>query len=257
MENNLLYYAILKYSPSLVSGENINIAALFYYPDSKYKELYTIRDWKRVAAFDDTLNIPLLKDVLLDIGDDIGTALMNSEFDINTFCAQYHSELYFSAPECITNITVELLSEQIEEIKRMYFQFEYAQALRPTHGQQKTFLSKILRAKAITYKKDLKVIGKYQDQITYDYVIKDCGVKFMDLNQKKGKGNTLTSAKAWAWNCMNRPKETSKIIILVDYDENESELQPVLDILNAVADDVINIHDGFEKAIQKIMDNVS
>ena len=79
----------------------------------------------------------------------------------------------------------------------------------------------------------------------------------MDLNQKKGKGNTLTSAKAWAWNCMNRPKETSKIIILVDYDENESELQPVLDILNAVADDVINIHDGFEKAIQKIMDNVS
>ena len=65
-----LKYSILRYEPSIVSGEKINLGVAFHYFDQQedYREFYFISKWSRVSAFDDTLNIPLTKAIMLDIG---------------------------------------------------------------------------------------------------------------------------------------------------------------------------------------------
>ena len=242
-----LQYSILRYTPSLVSGETINLAAIFYYPDEDYREFYSITKWKRVESFDSSLSIPLLKDLMLDIKDAVGTALSNSQFVLKDFCAQYQSQLYFDRPIEFPNISWEMLSNQIEEIKKMYFQFEFEASQRPKHQDQKNFLSRLLQAKQIQYKRDITETGKFNDTIIFDYVFGEYGVKFFDLNVKQIKGQTMNKAKTWAWNCKN-PGSRSKIIILYDLeDESRADVNPILRILEDSAYKLYNIHSGFSE----------
>ena len=77
-----LIYSILRYEPSIVSGEKINLGAIFHYISTDYREFFSISKWARVSAFDDTLNISLMKDLMQDIRLEMGTALDNPQFEI-------------------------------------------------------------------------------------------------------------------------------------------------------------------------------
>lgn len=255
MEN--LQYSILRYTPSLVSGETINLAAIFYYPDTDYREFYSITKWKRVEAFDSSLCIPLLKDMMLDIRDAVGSTLSSTSFILKDFCAQYQSQLYFD--QCIefSNMPWEMVSDQIEEIKKMYFQFEFEESERPRKQEQKDFLSRLLRASNVHYKRDISEKGLYDDPIRYDYTFNEYGVKFFDLNIAKIGGQTINQAKVWAWNCQNSGKHL-KIIILYDLeDESRVDVKPVLQILNDSAYKLVNIHKGFSDISSIISSHVS
>ena len=111
-----LIYSILRYEPSIVSGEKINLGAIFHYPSTDYREFYSITRWARVSAFDDTLNIPLMKDLMQDIRFEMGTSLSNPQFEINKFCSKYNSELYFDTCIPLTDVSEVNISSQIEYI---------------------------------------------------------------------------------------------------------------------------------------------
>lgn len=247
-----LIYSILRYEPSIVSGEIINLGAAFYYPEDNYREFYSITKWNRVAAFDDTLNIPLVKDLMLDIRDAMGTAIDTPNFNIKKFCAKYNSELYFDNCLSFTDVRPEEVPSYIEEIKKMYFQFEYDVANRPNNDEQKKFLRRLLVAKRIRYIRNSPQAGSYGDIITYDYTFGDYGVVFINLNNDKIDNKTMNKVRAWAWNAKNSA-DSYKLIVLYDLeDENRSAVQPALSILKATAHRVINIHNGFNDVLSML-----
>lgn len=251
-----LFYSILRYEPSIVSGEIINLGAAFYYPDADYREFFSITKWNRVSAFDDTLNIPLMKDLMLDIRDAMGTHLDTPDFNLKKFCAKYNSELYFDECMAFTDIRLEEVSDHIEEIKKMYFQFEYDIANRPNNDAQKKFLRRLLVAKSIDYVRNSPQPGAYGDIITYDFTFGSYGVVFINLNNDKIDNKTMNKVRAWAWNAQNS-STGHRLIVLYDLeDESRNDVQPALSILRSTAHRIINIHNGFND-VSSMLDDVS
>ena len=252
-----LKYAIMRYSPSLVSGESINIAGLFFFPETKYREVYTVSNWQRVASFDESLDISALKDILSDMEEEVGTELTNPGFDIVKFCAQYCSELYFDTTITLTGVENKNLSKQIEEVQRMYFQFDFDKEKRPKREEQKQFLSRILKAKEIEYQKDDHQLGSYNETIIYDYTFFCYGVKFFNFDLETIGSQTLNKVKAWAWNCQNSTNGKKIIIIYSASDEKRPDVASALDILKTSAYKMISINDGFGSAIRVLDELVS
>lgn len=254
---NELVYSILRYEPSLVSGETINLGAIFYYPDTGYREFYSIKKWSRVSSFDDTLNIPLLKDLMLDISDEIGTVLTNPNFDIKHFCSQYDSELYFDNCTTFTDVTTDSLSAQIEEIKQMYFQFEYEVVKRPKKDDQKKFLRRLLKESRIKYTADYSSKGKFDADIDYDFVFGDYGVVLFNLNSSEINNNTMNKVKAWAWNADHRNDNYQLIVLYITDDENREDIQPALNIFRSITKYTINIHRNGFSDVNSILTSVT
>ena len=240
-----LIYSILRYEPSIVSGEKINLGAIFHYPSTDYREFYSITRWARVSAFDDTLNIPLMKDLMQDIRFEMGTSLSNPQFEINKFCSKYNSELYFDTCIPLTDVSEVNISSQIEDIKKLYFQFEYDVSARPSNDDQKKFLRRLLTSKQVAYVRNYTQIVLYGDVITYDFSFGEYGVVFFNLNSAKIDNKTMNKVKAWAWNAKNSTGGL-KLLILYDLaDESRPEIKPALEIFKSVAYKMINIHEGF------------
>lgn len=244
-----LQYSVLRYEPSIVSGEKINLGVAFHYLDkdsnTDHREFFYVTKWNRVAAFDDTLNIPVLKAVMSDIGNEIGTRLSNPRFKLEEFCMQYDSELYFDECQRFSGVDPDSLSAQIDEIKRIYFQFEFDIKCRPNHEDQKKFLRKLLLSKRISYQKDTKLTGNFGDEITFDYIFGEYGIVFFNFNNNRIDNKTMNKVKAWAWNAKNNTSGL-KLVVLYDLDdENRQDAKPAIDILSASAYRLVNIHHGF------------
>lgn len=251
-----LIYSILRYEPSIISGEKINLGAVFHYTATDYREFFSISRWTRVSAFDDTLNIQLIKDLMQDIRFEIGTTLDNPQFNIRKFCSKYNSELYFDTCTLLTDVSEDDLSSQIEDIKKLYFQFEYDASVRPSNDDQKKFLRRLLLSKQIAYARNSVKTGSYGDTITYDFSFGEYGVVFFNLNSAKIDNKTMNKVKAWAWNAQNNI-DGLKLLILYDLaDENRSEVKPALEIFRSVAHKMINIHEGFSE-VSPLLDIVS
>lgn len=240
-----LIYSILRYQPSLISGEAINLGAIFYDPKSEYREFYNISKWHRVSAFDDTLNISLLKDLMLDIKDEIGTPITCGDFEIHKFCSQYNGDIYFD--NCIELEEVDSIniSDQIEEIKKMYFQFEYEVAVRPSIDEQKTFLGRLLKSNQIEYARNAKTTGNYGDSIKYDFIVGNYGIIFFNLNSKKIGDTTMNRVKAWAWNARENRDGLQLVILYNLEDETREDIKPALAILTDIPNSrLFNVYNG-------------
>lgn len=241
-----LQYSILRYKPSVVSGEIINIGAIFYYPDNGYREFYNITKWRRISSFDDTLNVPLMKDLMEDIRDEIGTQIDNPEFTLDTYRYKFHSELFFDVCEILKNIRLEDVEEEIQNIKKLYFQFEYDVSLRPNKESQKKFLRRLLESASIKYRSNYKETSKYGDTVTYDYKFQDFGVVFINLASEKVIDNKIMNkVKAWAWNAQNASDDLKLLILYDAPDPKRADIAPAINILKSVAYQTINIHSGF------------
>lgn len=252
-----LQYSIFRYAPSIVSGEKINLAAAFYYPETGYRELFSISRWNRISAFDDTLNISLLKALMADIKDEMGTELDNPHFDLRKFCLQYDSELYFDKCESLVDVSLDALPAQIEEVKRMYFQFEYDLAERPVHEDQKKFLRRLLTSKKVEYTRQPVRTANFGAEIKYDYIFDHYGVIFFDFNVSKIDHKVMNKVKAWVWNALNATQRIDLVVLYNLENENRPEVKPALEMLKEVAYKMINIHDGFSEVSALIEKEVS
>ena len=66
---NILQYSVLRYSPSIVSGESINLGVLV--ADGDYAEFFHTIRFSRVHEFGDTLNIDTVRVLLDAISDEV------------------------------------------------------------------------------------------------------------------------------------------------------------------------------------------
>ena len=54
-------YSVLSYSPSMITGERINVGLLFHKSDGDVCRFEYTKKWSRLIAFDDELDIDFFK----------------------------------------------------------------------------------------------------------------------------------------------------------------------------------------------------
>lgn len=126
----VLKYSILRYSPSKIAGEQINLGIIFDAEADTYREFRYSKKFSRVSNFDDEVDIDVVKGLLKQIKQDVeGTLFSYGNFDIDDYVNYYINDFSFEKPK---QIIYEDLSEVLESLYKTYFRFEFDKADRPT-----------------------------------------------------------------------------------------------------------------------------
>lgn len=236
-------FSVLSYYPSFITNENINIGILFYIMDYNRAVFHSIKKWDRVRAFDDELDIDFMKDYLRGIAEEVETQLFNcqSDFDFGGFVRLYVNEYKFSGIQTIQTDNVENF---IDETQKVYLKFDYEKAERLKKYQEHQYINKLLKSSDIQFTKK-EIIGGFNENIRYDYIIGEYAVKLFTF-EGKNLSYLISSAKTWAYNAAEMQGKYKTIFI---YDKEMKDVKyynSIKKILDQNAYKVMPFQEGIE-----------
>lgn len=239
----MLKYSVLRYSPSTIAGEKINLGIIFCDMESGYREFKYSKKFSRLATFDDEIDISMVKKLLQGIADDVaGNLFTYDNFDIEQYTKFFVNDFCFEKPK---SISYDNLNEMIERLHKTYFRFEYDKKERPSKEDDKSILEKLISADGRDVRRDEYVLGSCNERIKYDLITDDSCIKIFDFDDKN-LNYLVNSAKTWAWNSMQETEK--KIIIIYRYNEEHSkynkEFNIIMDILKKSKAYVYDIEEG-------------
>ena len=251
MREKLLKYSVLRYSPSTVAGEKINLGIIFYDMESGYREFKYSKKFSRLSSFDDEVNLAMVKKLLQSIADDVeGNLFTYDKFDIEQYTKYFVSDFSFERPK---TIKYENLEDMINRLHKTYFRFEYDKKERPTKEDDKAIIEKLISADGKLVKKDEYIIGSCNEKIKYDLVTDDICIKIFDYDDKN-LNKLVNSAKTWAWNASH--EEEKEVFIIYRYNEEVSryheEFKIIMDIFGKSNVKVYDIEESV-RVLQDIM----
>lgn len=241
--DKILKYSVLRYSPSSIAGEKINLGIIFCDMESGYREFKYSRKFSRLTTFDDEIDLSMVKKLLQGIADDVeGNLFTYDKFDIDQYTKFFVSDFSFEKPK---SICYDNLNEMMERLHKTYFRFEYDKKERPSKEDDKSMLEKLLSADGREVRRDEYVFGSCNEKIKCDLVTDDFCIKIFDFDDKN-LNHLVNSAKTWAWNAMQ--ENDRKIIIIYRYNEEKSkynrEFNIIMDILKKSTAQVYDIEEG-------------
>lgn len=245
MMEKILKYSVLRYSPSTVAGEKINLGIIFCDEERNYREFRYSKKFSRLANFDDEINIQLVKKLLQTIKDDVeGKLFTYEEFDVEEYTKYYVNDFCFDKPKMIK---YDDWDEMVERLNKTYFRFDYEKAERPSKADDKHLIEQLICTKGKQFKKDQYVYGVCKDRIKFDIVMDDCNIKIFDFDDKK-LNLLINNAKTWAWNIMFG--DDKKTIIIYRYNDSASkykeEFSIIMDIFKKANANVYDIEEGMQ-----------
>lgn len=245
-KKKIMKYSVLRYSPSRVSGEHINLGIIYDAHEDGFCEFRCIRKFARLASFDDELNIENVKMLLRNIKDDVGGTIFNGNiFNIDEYVKFFINDFCFEKPKAISYDDIE---EVVESLHKAYFRFEYEKRLRPTAEDDKKLLARIIEDSGKTVNKARVLSGVFDDKITYDLITDDYKIKLFDFD-KKDLSRLIGSAKTWAWNAMKN--EGQKVLFIYRHDDQDisqtASFNTILNILSDSGAEVVDIETGMNK----------
>ena len=239
-----LKYSVLRYSPSSVTGEKINLGIVIYDELLKIREFRYTKKYKRISSFDDEVDITAVKSLLQDIKDDVETSIISAEdFDVEEYIKYYNNDFAFDVPKRIEYVNFD---EAIERLYKIYFRFDFEKKDRPSKVEDVKLMEELIKAKSIGYKKNQYLIGEFNEQLKYDFVTQDYKIKVFDFDNKD-LTKLFNSVKAWSFNTLYSGDSKKTIFVYRYTDDKNSENQwfsSLLDILNKSKAEVYNIDDN-------------
>lgn len=235
-------YAALKYYNSCVSEECLYVGMLFHNLTDNERKFVSIKNFKRLAAFDDEVNVEFFKDYLKSIKDEVETNVFNynKDFVLDAYIRPFTNELRFSK---ITMVETDE-PDFMDNICKLYLKYDYDKKERLTKETEKHYIQRVLKSSNISFTRE-PVSGKYNEQIRYDFVTDDYVIKVFDF-ENKDLTRIIPSVKTWAYNAREL-KEEKKSIFLYDSDMLASEeLEIIKSILSEDAHKVLPIDMGIE-----------
>lgn len=125
-----LNYSVLRYSPSAISGEKINLGIILCDEESNYREFYFSKKFSRLSSFDDEINLKMVKTLLYGIEEEVSGDLFSYEaFDIEKFTKFYVNDFAFDKPKTISYTDLE---DTVSRLKKTYFRFDFEKKERPS-----------------------------------------------------------------------------------------------------------------------------
>lgn len=213
-------YSILYNSISNVSIDRITLGILFFNQNTKESRFINTQNWKRVASFNDELNIDMIKLQLSGIDEEIHDIAKSPNFSLNKYTKFYVNELKFTD---IISTQANNFDNFIEECKFQYFPQDYDKSKRPTTQQQLSFIKRHLKDKNIKYS-STKVKGYFNEYINFDFIIKDYAFKMFNFEGRK-ESRLIASMKDWAYNAL---KSKYKVIFITDGNFNKNNNYKIL-----------------------------
>lgn len=210
-----LRFSVLRYYPSSVSGERINLGILFSDDNTGFRSFYHTRNYSRLKKFDDELDRDVLKAFLVGIEKEVSGEWYADGFDIDKFIKYYINDYRFSN---IQSISYEDIDKVTDSLIKTYFRFDFDKKDRPNKNEDQKILAELIRSAGISLSKNKKVLGAFNEQIVYDIATDDYYIKMFDFDDKDLK-RSINAAKLWAWNC-NHQKD-KKIYIVYRYSKND------------------------------------
>ena len=246
--SNTLQYSVLRYSPSIVSGESINLGVLV--TSEGYAEFFHTNRFSRIHEFDDTLDIETVRILLGSISDEVKGDLttVNTPFDISKFIRYYCKEYCFSPVICVP---YDDLEKKVEDIRRIYLQFDYEKSQRPTNKEALAFLKTILVSQGQRVLSNKSTTGLFQESVRFDITFGNYGIKFFRFGSTMELKQKMNDIKAWAWNCEHYAMVKPVIVYGSDIAPEDAEgnalLQTALKILRSATNDVYAIDETAEQ----------
>ena len=236
---NKLYYAVLKYIPSAIRMETINVGIAVHYPVKKYSHFFKTTNMRRVATFDDEynksffsmvmdsleydLNYNLDKDIetlKLGFSDESDEGRFNniSEPDFLSRKISYlTNEFRFSSVQSI-NISDEDWSSVIEDLKSTFLYYDKPKNKRITKDKVRRLLSKQVRS--YNFSKDrIRANPELPNDLggmdKYDFRIDKTLLRSMTFDYKR-KDNLTTELKVILYDLNNiKPKNDISAVFLI------------------------------------------
>lgn len=241
----ILKYSVLRYSPSTVAGEKINLGIIFYDEESNFREFKYTKKFSRLTSFDDEIDLNLVKKLLLGIRDEVvGNLFTYEKFDIDKYTEYFINDFCFDKPKMIKYDNIE---DIVERLNKIYFRFEYDKKERPSKADDKKIIEQLISAKGKEVKKDEYIYGSCNEKIKYDFVTEDYNIKIFDFDGKN-LNKLINSAKTWAWNCMYNDK--GKSVIIYRYSEENAqynaEFKIIMDIFKKAQTTIYDIEEGMQ-----------
>ncbi len=242
----LLKYSVLRYSPSTVAGEKINLGILFYEEEINFRQFMYSKKFSRLSSFDDEIDIRLVKTLLQSISEEVeGNLFTYNKFDIEHYTKYYVNDFSFDKPKAIV---YDNLDEMLERLYKTYFRFEFDKAERPTKEDDKKLLEQVISSKGTKILKDKYVMGQFQDKIRYDIITDDYDIKIFDFDGKN-LNILINNAKTWAWNCLHSKK---KSIIIYRYNDVETKYHDEFNIIMNIFEESNAEIYSFEEGVQML-----
>lgn len=118
----LLKYSVLRYSPSILSGERVNLGILFSEESVGYHSFYYPHNLGRIKSVNDELDESILKEFLLGIKEEISGEWYDNSFDIGEYVKYYINDYKFEAPQVILYDDLDAVTNRLI---KSYFRFDF------------------------------------------------------------------------------------------------------------------------------------
>lgn len=235
-------YVALKYYNSCISEECLYVGMLFNNLTDNERTFVSIKNFRRLAVFDDDVNIDFFKDYLKSIKDEVEANVFNydKEFVLKDYIRPFTNELKFSK---ITTVETDE-PDFIENICKLYLKYDYDKKERLTKETEKRYIQRVLKSSNIPFTRE-PISGKYNEQIKFDFVTDKYVIKVFDFDNKD-LTRIISNAKSWAYNAREM-KEERKTIFLYDSDIlGSEEFEIIKSILSEDAYKVLPVDRGVE-----------
>lgn len=210
----IMKYSVLRYIPSKLSGEVINLGILFSDASNGFNEFKFTKNFSRILSFDDSLCKKTLFALLKGIQEEVDEKVNDTKFDIDEYTRYYINEFCFDKP---IMIKYDSLDEVRNSLFKSYFRYDLDKKNRPSASDDRKMLSRIIKSNGTDLFNEKKIVGSFQDEVSYDIITKDYYVKIFDFDGKDLK-RIINTAKMWSWNCDHSDK---KVYIVYRCSEKE------------------------------------
>lgn len=240
MKDRIMLFSVLRYTPSRISGEYINLGVLYSDIEGKRVKFSYTKKKRRLEEFDDQLDFKQVNNLLVSIQKEVIEQQGTNEFSIEKFTKYYINSYCFSN---VQQIVYDSFDEKVNQLDRTFLRFDYEKSERSTQYDDERLLKDMLTARQIPFSKSKIVTGSFNDKITYDFVTEDFYIKYFDFDGKQ-LNKVVNSIKTWAWNSMHSDK---KIYIIFRYSDekirSEESFNTIIQILKEANVKTYNIDD--------------
>ncbi len=203
MDNLKIFYSVLRYIPSTVREEQINIGIAIHIPSLQFSKLYITSNRRRIKQFDDEYNPDFFKMVLsslkydLDFGSIDGDTTLpigdfkdiKSEFFLESRTSYLANMFIFSPVNTITT-DKNSIEEDIGNIKDTYLYYDKPKDKRITNSVMQQLLSKQINSYNLKNVIKKPSISDLFGKDIFDFKVNNILLKALSFEGKKDKTMT-------------------------------------------------------------------
>ena len=240
-------YAALNYYHSPISDECLCIGVLFHNITTGQRDFKYISNFQRFHSFDDEADVEFVKLYLRGIKEETENSVFNynQKFDLASYIKVYANEFRFSS---IRTLLVSESENYVDDLTKVYLKYDLAKSQRLNGNEEKKLIRRVLKSNDLEYSTQ-KVDGPYNDEISFDYQVKDLCIKMFSFKGKNLK-RVIGNARQWSF-AADELGTQKKVLFIYDSDyEDTSNLKIIIKILSKSAK-VLKLDEGMDYILEQ------